>query len=475
MKNILIINASLGKRSGASVLVSGGLVEEVGSRRTLGGIRTLDARGCAVLPGLWDHHTHLRSAAARRRSLDVKSVTDPHAFSLLLQEAARRTPEGRWLRVVGYDDGALGDLDAGRLQHFVPTSVPIRVQHRSGHQWVLNPAAITAVQEATRRPVPYDGVIFDDDDLLAAVPAAPSGDAAVVREAQLLARQGCVGATDMTATTDRVSALALVKAVRPWLRLGIFGQDGAAPGAIGVRNPPGHATAGGIPTYGTKIIVADHNLPSPEELVRRIKQSRPGPVALHAVTAEALVLALWALEACGGKGDRIEHAFLAPADYPRAAAASIGALARPYIGVHPGFLWSQGNRLARALDNSERADYQRLRSWHEAGFTLLGGSDAPFGTGNLWRAMQCAVDRLAPDGSALNRSEALTPEEALSMFTPGGLRGPASTPALLPGSPADLCILAQPWPVVRRRLASARVNATISGGKIAARAARPWP
>ncbi|MBT8159568.1 MULTISPECIES: amidohydrolase family protein [Arthrobacter] len=455
-QSVLIVNAAVGWRTGTSVLIRDGVVSEIGSCRARPGTRVIDARGGSVVPGLWDHHLHLRSAAARRRSVDVSAVTDPARFQAMVRAAADSKPLGAWLRVVGYDDDALGDLDAHRLEELLPSPTPARVQHRSGHQWVLNQRAMELLHEATGQSVPNDGVLLDDDSILAGLPGDAHRDSDIVREARLLAAQGCIGATDMTATIDPVSARELVGIVRRWLQLGVFGR--ARPDARADR----------APVNGTKLIVADHDLPELDGLTRMITASRPGPVALHAVTYEALVLAMSALETAGRAGDRIEHAFLATGDYRKSYASGALNHELPRIGAHPGFIWCQGNRLARVLTEDEQEDYQRLRSWHDAGYVLLGGTDAPFGTPRLWRAMQCAVDRRTPDGRTLNRAEALTPEEAFAMFTPDGLSGTAATPEPRIGQTADICILAQPWAVVRRNLSSARVTATLRAGVVIA-------
>lgn len=79
-----------------------------------------------------------------------------------------------------------------------------------------------------------------------------------------------------------------------------------------------------------------------------------------------LVLAMCALEAAGREGDSIQYALLASGGYPRSYASGARGWELPRIGAHPGFIWSQGNRLARVLTASEQDDYQRLRSWHRA-------------------------------------------------------------------------------------------------------------
>ena len=48
-----------------------------------------------------------------------------------------------WLRGVGYDVVASGPLDAARLER--SDAGPVRVQDRTGIQWVLDPAALATV------------------------------------------------------------------------------------------------------------------------------------------------------------------------------------------------------------------------------------------------------------------------------------------------------------------------------------------
>jgi predicted amidohydrolase YtcJ len=98
---------------------------------------------------------------------------------------------------------------------------------------------------------------------------------------------------------------------------------------------------------------------------------------------------------------------------------------------------------------------------------LAGGSDAPFGAPDPWRAMAAAVARRSASGAVLDAGEALTPEEALALFTT-----PAATPGGVPrrvavGDDADLCLLDRPWRDAREALSSASVAATWCAGRLA--------
>ena len=60
MTDVLIRGARVLGESGADVLVRGGVIAEIGSLGTPSDVRTVDADGLVLLPGLVDLHTHLR-------------------------------------------------------------------------------------------------------------------------------------------------------------------------------------------------------------------------------------------------------------------------------------------------------------------------------------------------------------------------------------------------------------------------------
>ena len=62
-------------------------------------------------------------------------------LAALLREADASLAPGQWVRAVGYHDTVAGTLDRYTLDALVPHR-PVRVQHRSGAEWILNTAAI---------------------------------------------------------------------------------------------------------------------------------------------------------------------------------------------------------------------------------------------------------------------------------------------------------------------------------------------
>ena len=104
----------------------------------------IDAAGGAVIPGLHDHHVHLRSAAAALSSVRVGpgEVRSRDALHVVLKQAA--VGEDGWIRAVGYHEAVAGPLDRAVLDQVSP-NIPVRVQHRSGVLWTLNSAGLSVV------------------------------------------------------------------------------------------------------------------------------------------------------------------------------------------------------------------------------------------------------------------------------------------------------------------------------------------
>ena len=213
-----------------------------------------------------------------------------------------------------------------------------------------------------------------------------------------------------------------------------------------------------------KLMLDERDLPSFEQLRRAIEEAHREhrAVAVHCVTRAELVLAATALAAAGGRvGDRIEHAAVAPPD-------AIGLLAKIPLTVvtQPGFVHERGDAYLTDVDPGDRRWLYRCRGFLEASVPLGGGSDAPFGDPDPWRAMRAAVERRTEAGATLGPEEALTPERALALFTSPPTAPGAPPRHLTPGVPADLCLLDRPWSSARDDLSSARVAATLREGAI---------
>ncbi|GLU48850.1 amidohydrolase [Nocardiopsis ansamitocini] len=105
----------------------------------------VDAGGRTVLPGFIDPHNHLLSTAESLAAVDAgyPAVTSAEELAAAIAAEAVRTPAGQWVRAFGMDDakypGGRPDrrtLDAATTEH------PVIVYHVSGHQAVVNSAAL---------------------------------------------------------------------------------------------------------------------------------------------------------------------------------------------------------------------------------------------------------------------------------------------------------------------------------------------
>jgi predicted amidohydrolase YtcJ len=266
---------------------------------------------------------------------------------------------------------------------------------------------------------------------------------------------GVTGATDATPSNDAAVFEALAAAQRSGRlpqRLELMG---------GLDLPPSRDDD--LRVGAVKILLRDAALPDPDVLAARISEAhaRGRVVAIHCVTRAELALAVCAWSEAGAHpGDRIEHASVAPPELvARVAALSVTVV------TQPNFLLERGDAYACEVDAADVSWLYRGAGFLAAGVRLGGGTDAPFGAPDPWRAMQAAVDRRSRGGLVLGRDEALTPERALALFTttpddPGGAPRRVGV-----GAAADLCLLDRPWKQARDRLDAGDVAGTWCAGR----------
>ena len=119
-------------------------IVDVGDLAPHKGEQVLDAAGATVIPGLHDHHVHLRSAAAALTSARVGPAEVRGRDDLARALADAAVGSDGWIRAVGYHEAVAGPLDRDVLDEVSPP-LPVRVQHRSGVLWTLNSAGLARV------------------------------------------------------------------------------------------------------------------------------------------------------------------------------------------------------------------------------------------------------------------------------------------------------------------------------------------
>jgi predicted amidohydrolase YtcJ len=435
----------------------------------------LEADGGAVLPGLHDHHVHLRALVAALRSVTVgpPDVHDAAGFrAALLRGREQAAAGGRsWVRAVGYHDSVAGPLDRDGLDAVVD-DLPVRVQDRSGALWAVNSRAVEILgldvvgdpgveRDASGRPT---GRLFRMDGWLRArTGQAPEGDADLAAVSRQAAARGVTGFTDATpdlgpedlefwggavASGSLLQRLTLMWSLRP----------GLGPTPPGIRVGP------------VKILLDDVSLPVPEELARDIAgaHGKGHAVAVHCVTRAQTVVTMAALAEAGPvSGDRIEHGSIIPVDLlPELAAAGVTVVTNPSL-VH-----DRGDRYLEDVDPADRDDLYRCASLIRAGVKVAAGSDAPFGNADPWVSVRVAARRRTAGGVQLGPDEAVGPGAAVGLFL-GDADSPATPRRLGPGARADLIVLDRPWAELTEGaveapalLAPERVRATVVGGRV---------
>jgi predicted amidohydrolase YtcJ len=170
------------------------------------------------------------------------------------------------------------------------------------------------------------------------------------------------------------------------------------------------------------------------------------------------------------------HAYLEPTAEDLARAARLGVV----VAAQPSIQWVNGAGLVDRL-GPQAAASNPLRAWLDAGVVVAGGSDGPDfpldPRRGLWQAttrgVRGAEDPVGPE-------QAVTPEEALAMWTTGAAHASGAVAAryrgvLAPGMAADWTAWSvDPRTPDRDRLLSATVARTTVGG-IAVHAADAGP
>lgn len=385
-----------------------------------------------VVPGLHDHHVHVRSAASALDSFFVgpPGVSTKTALSQLLSNATPG-PDG-WIRAVGYHESVAGDLDRTALDAMV-RNTPVRIQHRSGVLWILNSEALGRVGLADHP----DGRLRSADHGWSDLLQRRESDLADL--SRRITATGVTGVTDATPDLDADDMVSLVVAHR----------RGEFRPRLNFLAP------------GKKILHDDRlDLDSLTDWIADV-HGAGRPVAVHCVTAAQLVVAIAALRGAGSHPrDRIEHAAVVPDDN-LIDLAELGVT----VVTQPNFVAERGDQYLADVSAGELPQLWRVASLRKAAVPVAISTDMPFGHGDPWTAMRAAVYRTTPSGAVLNANECVSAREALTMFL-GRADRPGRLRTVAIGEPADLCVLSEPPATVLAELDAGMVAATIIGGEL---------
>ncbi|MCW2508036.1 MAG: hypothetical protein JWP68_1184 [Modestobacter sp.] len=443
------------------VTVQGGRVEAVAAHLDLPrGARELDGAGGALIPGLHDHHLHLRALAAAQASVQVGPAQAPglDALGAALRGAPGNAPA--WIRAVGHHESTTGPLDRWVLDALVADR-PVRVQHRSGVLWTLNSAGLQALGPLDHPGVERDaagvptGRLWRADDWLAPRTGAGADGGGIAAASRRLAAAGVTGFTEATPGAGQSEVDDLLRASAD----GVVLQRVHRMAEPGASLPPG-----GLVTVGpVKVLLDDDRLPALDDLVDRCVAAHAAgvPVAVHCVTQVQLVLTLTALRLAGARpGDRIEHAAIVPAS----CLADLRELGVTVV-TQPNLVAERGDQYLEDVPREELGDLWRCGSLHAAGVRLAIGTDAPFGDADPWAALTAATRRRTRSGQVLGPAECVPVRVALRLLS-GSAADPARPRRVEPGAPADLCLLDGALDDVLSAPSAERVRTTVVAGRV---------
>lgn len=482
------------------------------------GAEEIDLGGAFVVPGLIEAHNHmigfgLGLAEVNARFPAVASIAD---LTTAIGARAAARPVGRWVTARGYDDNKLAerrhptrqDLDAVAPQH------PVLVVNGSGHMSVANSLALRMAGVTGRSVAPQGGQIVLDES------GAPTG--LLQETAQELVRRLIPEPT----VADLVGALR--RCGERYLAAGITSSHTA--GLNSAEELTAHQLAvdeGALPvrTYamigapllrhaidlGLRTGLGDHRLrigpakffsdgsligrtaavsepfladPRPdnlglemvpqEELDARVDGAHAAgfQVATHAIGDRAIGMVLDAYDralTANPRRDhrhRIEHCGICRPDL-------IARIARAgYLAVsQPIFVTEYGDGFLRHLGPERARLTYPFRSLLDAGVELVFSSDCPVSAYQPLLGIQAAVTETTGSGTPYAPAEALTPHEALRLYTAAGARASfeeTDKGSVAVGKLADLTVLARdPAAVPPDEIGRIPVLATIIGGETA--------
>jgi hypothetical protein len=397
------------------------------------------------------------------------------------------TPPGTWLRGTNYNEFYLAekhcptrfDLDEAAPGH------PVIISHRSLHACVLNSMALSLAGINSETPEPPGACIqrnFTTGEpngiLLDMFPALPPFTEAEFAEGvSLLNRQflsyGITSFQEATYKTD----------LNRWQIIKDFTDSGRLKSRASMMTGPetrcqfqeaGMTTGSGDNQLklGAVKFLLDEQTPQDELNSTALDCHRAGfQLAFHAVAQSHVESAVRALEyvnrhaKVAGRRHRIEHCGECPPDLLKQL-KKLGCV----IVTQPPFLYYSGERYLATVAKSQLPWLYRIKSPLESGVIVAGSSDAPVVPGNPLVGIYAAVTRQADSGQVLLPEEAISPHQALALYTINAAYASFEEDikgSIAPGKLADIIVLSDdPTRIPPEQIKDIKVEMTIIGGEV---------
>jgi predicted amidohydrolase YtcJ len=460
--------------------IDGKRIAAIGAGPELGpAANVVDLGGRTVVPGFIDAHTHFGPLVLSATEVNLQDPPMPNipAIQERIATAVAKARPGDWVRAFGYGDEQLAERrhpTRWELDEVAPDN-PVIVIHWGYHRLVANSAALALAGVDRNHPEIAGGVLHRDADgelngllteagtngvlqtAIDAVMAANAGElnAWVEAECRHHLEQGITAVHDAW-VSPKFEILFRAAAEAGSLPLyytplrghyeGLFGSPAPwlEPGAIDQHNMPDHFRTGGIKLFASGVweSVIYYSQDELNSLMARA-HTMDLAVAVHVSSDAGTEMAIRAAEhthsvsPSGSAPIRLEHFFWS-------TDAGIARLKRSGAGVvtQPGSMWRFGSRTSRPM--AEGVKRIPIASLAEAGVPVAFSSDAPCFPVSPLIGVCAAVTRQNRAGESIAPAEAITPYEALRMYTLGAAWANATDNvegSISPGKLANFAVL----------------------------------
>ena len=470
----------------------------------------IDAEGMTITPGFIDAHTHASGAGVNELvqvNVDLRSIAE---IKDALQQRARTTPAGEWIRGFKYDDTKLAEgrpINRFDIDAVVPDN-PVVVGHRGGHTGVYNSMALALAGVTAETPDPDDGKFYrDSNGVLTGLVAErarrvfdgliPSGSTREQRRdgvkliSELMTKAGLTsiqqtggGRNDMIAFQDaraagdmrfRVTMFTRGRLLDDFINAGIrtgFGDEVfrigaakfAADGSASERTMRMSTPYVGRPDdYGILTM-------SQQEIHEAVENAHRNDfqIGIHAngdVTIEMVLNAYERVQSLWPRGDarhRIEHCSLVTPDILRRIKA-LGVIPAPFYT----YIHYHGNKWVEYGEEKMQSMFAH-KSFLDYGIPVAPASDYTPGPYEPLMALQSMVTRKDFDGRIWGPNQRISLDQALRICTMNGayasfeenIKG-----SITAGKLADFVILADdPHDVDADAIKQIEIVRTVVGG-----------
>ncbi|MGA8328467.1 MAG: amidohydrolase [Mycobacterium sp.] len=455
--------------------VLNGRICALGSASTLPAKRRLNLQNRLVLPGFADAHNHMTWYGLMHFEIDLTACQSLEDLYALIREHCEANPSDEVIIGNGYLHTEIGGVHPDRaVLDKVADGRPVWLRHGSGHMCAVNTPVLEALNLLQRIPAGIEHYVEVDDE------GVPTGvltetaqtlvvdhftpyrldylTEAIATAAQKYVAQGLTSVTEagigggwmskspielaayqrllrdgrlpvrveLMPTADALHALPSHPDddMRFGLDLGIsngFGNDRLRIGPMKIW------LDGGLASRTARVGESYHDVHAcgfyqndPEEMRSTVRQAVASgwQVAMHVIGDEAIDYALTMFEELAKEfpveqmRHRFEHAGMTQlSDLPRMRALGITPI------IQPGFLWSLGETMYRAV-GADRADMlYRARSFIDAGIRLVSSSDRPVADGDPLKGIEMALYRRTPRGRVIGPNETIGILDAIKSYT----------------------------------------------------------